>query len=185
MSEAETSLAGNLLVAGPTLLDPNFVRTVVLLLEHGAQGAVGVVLNRPTEEPVADHLPEWAGHVTAPPVVFIGGPVMNEVAVGVAERDPGLEEDWTPVVGAAGTVDLGVGPDLVDNLGRVRVFSGYAGWDEGQLELELALGSWFVVPAELSDVFTETPQGLWREVLARQPGRLALFASFPNDLRSN
>jgi putative transcriptional regulator len=185
MGDEATSLAGSLLVAGPTLLDPNFVRTVVLLLEHGEQGSVGVVLNRPTEEPVTDHLPEWAGHVTAPPVVFVGGPVMNEVAVGVAERGPDPDEEWAPVVGSAGTVDLGVGPDLVDDLGRVRVFSGYAGWDEGQLELELALGSWFVVPAELSDVFTDTPQGLWREVLARQPGRLALFASFPNDLRSN
>jgi putative transcriptional regulator len=185
MGDEATSLAGSLLVAGPTLLDPNFVRTVVLLLEHGEQGSVGVVLNRPTEEPVADHLPEWAGHVTAPPVVFVGGPVMNEVAVGVAERGPDPDEEWAPVVGSAGTVDLGVGPDQVDDLGRVRVFSGYAGWDEGQLELELAHGSWFVVPAELSDVFTDTPQGLWREVLARQPGRLALFASFPNDLRSN
>jgi putative transcriptional regulator len=185
MSDPAPSLAGSLLIAGPTLLDPNFVRTVVLLLEHGPQGAVGVVLNRPTEEPVADHLPAWAGHVTDPPVVFVGGPVMNEVAVGVAERGPGEDEEWAPVVGEAGTVDLGGEPDLVDDLGRVRVFSGYAGWDEGQLDLELALGSWFVVPADLSDVFTGSPEGLWREVLARQPGRLALFASFPNDLRSN
>ncbi len=185
MGDEAPSLAGNLLVATPGLLDANFVRTVVLLLEHGSEGSVGVVLNRPTEERIGDHLPEWEPHVAAPPVVFVGGPVMNEMAVGVGERGPGLDEAWEPVVGSVGAVDLAAGPEAATELGRVRVFSGYAGWDGNQLELELALASWFVVPAEVSDVFTAAPEQLWREVLARQPGRLALFANFPDDLRSN
>lgn len=185
MGDEAASLAGSLLVATPGLLDPNFVRTVVLLLEHGPEGTVGVVLNRPSEVPVAEHLPEWEGYLTEPAVVFVGGPVMNEVAVGVGERGAGLDEEWTPVVGSVGPVDLGSGPEGVEDLGRVRVYSGYAGWDGSQLELELAVGSWFVVPAEVSDVFTDRPDGLWREVLGRQPGRLALFANFPDDLRTN
>ncbi|HSM43715.1 MAG TPA: YqgE/AlgH family protein, partial [Acidimicrobiia bacterium] len=69
------SLAGNLLVATPILIDPNFYRTVILLLQHDEDGCVGVVLNRPTEEPVAEHLPEWAEHVPEPYTVFYGGPV--------------------------------------------------------------------------------------------------------------
>lgn len=185
MDEEAPSLAGHLLVATPGLLDPNFVRTVVLLLEHGADGSVGVVLNRPTEEPVASHLPQWEPYTVEPSVVFVGGPVMNEVAVGVGERDLAGDDDWQPVVGSVGVVDLGGDPALVPGVGRIRAFSGYSGWEGGQLELELAIVSWFVVPAEADDVFAAEPRLLWRQVLQRQPGRLALFANFPEELRSN
>jgi putative transcriptional regulator len=184
MSDRVASLAGTLLVAAPGLLDSNFHRTVVLLLEHGPDGSVGVVLNRPTEEPVSSHLPGWDLYVASPPVVFVGGPVLNDVAVGVGERGLG-DDEWLPALGSIGTIDLGSDPSDVPNLGRVRVFSGYSGWEGSQLELELAIASWFVVSAEEADVFTDEPEGLWRRVLKRQPNRLALFANFPEDLRSN
>jgi putative transcriptional regulator len=111
-------------------------------------------------------------------VVFVGGPVSNEIAVGLAAA-PG-ESDADPVE----LVDLGVDPEA-GAVARLRVFSGYSGWSAAQLELELAIGSWFVVDADLDDLFTSSPADLWRRVLRRQPGRLAFYAHFPEDLASN
>lgn len=178
------SLAGQLLVASPALLDPNFYRTVVYIAEHGDAGALGLVLNRPTDAPVADHLPEWAKVVSAPPVVFVGGPVSNEIAVGLARAPDTPPESWQPIEGS-GLVDLSAGPDTLGGVDALRVFSGYSGWMEQQLELELATDSWFVVPALPSDLFSEHPMSLWHDVLARQPGRLAFYAGFPEDPRTN
>jgi putative transcriptional regulator len=169
------SLAGNLLVASPLLLDPNFVRTVIYLLHHDAEGAVGVVLNRPSHEPVTAHLPAWSGSLVDPAVVFVGGPVEPAVAIGLS-AEPGSGEP-TPVPGIS-LVDLSGSPGLLD---RVRVFSGYAGWGAGQLEGELEEGSWVVVGAEPGDPFSDDPTSLWRRVLHRQGGRLALLSLMPLD----
>jgi putative transcriptional regulator len=179
------SLAGRLLVATPHIFDPNFSRAVVLVLDHGPDGALGIVLNQPTIELVADHLPQWAGGVTEPAVVFIGGPVANEIAVGIVEDPVPPPEGFIPVLGAVGPFDLGLDPASIVATGRLRVFSGYAGWSAAQLEGELASGGWFVADADPDDVFTIAPDGLWSRVMARQPGRLAFYASFPADLRSN
>ncbi|MFO7548998.1 MAG: YqgE/AlgH family protein [Acidimicrobiia bacterium] len=173
------SLAGSLLVASPLLLDPNFVRAVIYLLHHDDEGAVGVVLNRPSEEPVTAHLPAWSGALVDPAVVFVGGPVEPAVAIGLT-AEPGSGEP-TPVPGIA-LVDLSGSPGLLD---RVRVFSGYAGWGAGQLEGELEEGSWIVVDAEPADPFSTDPAGLWRWVLRRQGGRLALVSLMPPDPSMN
>ncbi|HKX75980.1 MAG TPA: YqgE/AlgH family protein [Acidimicrobiia bacterium] len=170
-------VAGQLLVASPLLLDPNFFRSVVLILQHDEDGAVGVVLNRPSTEPVVDHLPEWAPRLEGDGVVFLGGPVEPEVAIGVVRTTrPGQP---TPVA-EVGMVDLGDDPAAA-NSGPIRVYSGYAGWGSGQLEAELAEGAWVVVSAQAEDVFTPDPSRLWSEVLRRQRGSLALLASFPPD----
>jgi putative transcriptional regulator len=185
-SDAETGLiAGRLLVATPLLLDPNFYRTVILVAEHSPEGALGVVLNRPTEEPVRDHLPEWAPHLSEPPVVFVGGPVANEVAVGMV-HEPAIEPpEWETRLPGVGLIDLAAQPEAFGSVSRARVFSGYSGWIAGQLDAELLTDSWVVVDATVDDVFTAHPAGLWRDVLQRQPGRLALYGWFPDDLRSN
>lgn len=173
----EESVAGSLLVASPLLIDPNFQRTVILVLQHDSEGAVGVVLNRPSGEDVASHLPEWAFRLEDPAVVFQGGPVDPSVAIGVVKAMSATEP--TAVIGV-GMVDLAEDPAAVV-AGPVRVFSGYSGWGGGQLEAELEEGAWIVVPATANDVFTETPETLWGEVLRRQGGSLALIASFPSD----
>ena len=174
------SFSGKLLVANPLLEDPNFHRTVVLLFEHGEEGAFGTVLNRPSDEAAPDHLPAWTSLIADPPVVFVGGPVRNEIAVGVGEWAEGESPEDTSVFATVGLIDLTDPPDEERAPSRVRVFSGYSGWDGGQLEVELAVDSWFVVDPIVEDVFGD-PADLWSRVLERQPGRLSLYAAFPED----
>src|SRR4051812_281631 len=126
----DESLQGRLLVATPALGDPNFDRTVVLLLEHNLEGALGLVLNRPSDTEVGDPLPDWARVAAAPAVVFVGGPVQPGAAIGLA-RSPVEDavEGWVPLFDRLGTVDLSRPPDTLDvPVDDVRVFVGYAGW---------------------------------------------------------
>ena len=178
-----TPAAGRLLVATPILGDPNFDRTVVLLLEHGEEGALGLVLNRPTATGVTAPFPGWLDRVAAPPVLFAGGPVAPAAAIGLARAGAdGQAEGWAPLLGRLGTVDLAREPaELPVALEAVRVFAGYAGWGAGQLEGEIGAGAWFVVDSQPGDAFTPVPARLWRDVLRRQRGRLALFAHAPTD----
>lgn len=183
IGQVESSLTGRLLVATPSLTDPNFARTVVLLLAHGDQGAFGLVLNRPRDDAhVADHLPVWSEHVAAPAVLFSGGPVEPSAAIGLASI-PGETfpaDGWTEVIPQVGIVNLEEPPfDITTTLDHVRLFTGYAGWGAGQLENEVKEEAWFVVEPEVSDPFTEAPAELWRTVLRRQHGRLAMFAYYP------
>lgn len=178
-------VGGKLLVATPLLVDPNFFRSVVYILEHSADGAIGVVLNRATDEPVSVHLPGWAPLLSAPDVVFVGGPVSNEVAVGVVRAPHRPPEDWQPTQHGIGLVDLAGDAAAIAPVSAARVYSGYAGWVAGQLEAELTTGSWIVAAAHPEDVFTEAPDDLWRTVLKRQRDNRSLYASFPDNLRSN
>jgi putative transcriptional regulator len=184
-----SSLKGQLLVATPLLGDPNFERAVILLIEHTEDGAVGVVLNRPSASHFVDPLPDWYGFAAYPPVVFVGGPVGHGAAIGLARaRHPDFDagDGWNQVVGSVGTVDLTLDPDDVPvGIEEVRVFSGYAGWGSTQLEDEIDSGAWFVIDAEPDDALSTNPDGLWRSVLRRQPTRLALFANFPSDPTAN
>ncbi len=181
-------LTGQLLVATPSLRDPTFHRTVVLLLDHGDDGGLGVVLNRPLEVAVSAVLPPWQPHATAPAVLFQGGPVALDSALGLVgvpgdtREPPGVRR----INGSVGLVDLDVEPaDVVPELSGLRVFAGYAGWSTGQLEREVEEGSWYVVDSEPRDAFTDQPEQLWRTVLRRQPGDLALVAAFPEDPELN
>jgi putative transcriptional regulator len=169
------SLKGSLLVATPALVDPNFRRTVVLVAEHGEAGAMGVVLNRPSETAVAEAIPELVSFAGDEEPVFVGGPVAVDSLLALAEvEEP--DETLELVVGAVGFVqDLEV-PSL-----RGRVFVGYAGWSPGQIEAELDEDSWIVVPAHPDDVFSDDPDELWSSVLRRQGGPLALLSSMPPD----
>jgi putative transcriptional regulator len=175
------SLRGRLLVATPRLGDENFERTVVLLLEHGPAGALGVVLNRPSGLEVAEPLPGWSPLAAEPPVVFVGGPVSPGVVIGLAHSDAEVA-GWQAVIGPLGTVDLNLDPaDVTPAVDRVRAFAGYAGWSGGQLEGEIEDGAWFVVDAHPDDALDTEPDDLWRRVLRRQPGRVSWFANHPLD----
>lgn len=167
------------------LLDPNFVRTVVLMLEHSEEGAVGVVLNRPSPLTAAESLAAWESVCAEPPVVFIGGPVQPGGVIGLAEvsaHPSAPTEGVTMLWPGLGTVDLDGDPALLaPPIGRVRCFAGYSGWGPLQLEGELATGSWFVVDALPGDLWTSQPDRLWSQVLRRQPGHIAQYAHCPPD----
>lgn len=174
-------VGGRLLVAAPQLEDPNFTRTVVLVLEHDEPGAVGVVLNRPLHVEVGEILEPWAelARASPPPVVFSGGPVSPDAVIGLA-RSPSPGPQWRPVAGSVGVVDLSRPPiDQPTALDAVRLFSGYAGWGPGQLEGELEVGGWFVLDAVEDDLLSPRPERLWHDVLQRQGGRLGMLAAYP------
>lgn len=181
-------LTGQLLVATPLMNDPNFIRAVVLVLDHDEDGTLGIVVNRPTQVEVTAVLPPWSEHTVSPHVIFQGGPVALDSALGLAAVDGGEEEPlgWRRVYGGIGLVDLDAPPEiLAAELRSMRIFAGYAGWGPGQLESEIAEGAWYVVDADPADAFTEDPDDLWRRVLKRQTGELAFVATFPDDPSMN
>ncbi len=175
---------GKLLVASPNLLDPNFARAVVLLLAHSEQGALGLVLNRPTVTSVASPLPEWSDLASEPSVIFVGGPV-SEGTICLARVKPEISVPSTgylPLQGTLGTVDLESDPAFVAPcVEALRIFAGYAGWGSGQLEVEMAEGAWWAVDATDEDVFSADVKDLWKRALRRQGGRLALVSAYPLD----
>jgi putative transcriptional regulator len=176
--------AGMLLVATPVLLDPNFADTVVLLLDADEDGALGVVLNRPSPVAVAEVLGEWSAAVVEPTVLFQGGPVGTDAALAVALlRDPDdVPVGFRSVRGTLGLLDLDTPTELLaGSLAGLRIFAGYAGWAPGQLGAEVEAGSWYVVPAEALDAFRGDTEALWRDVLRRQPGELAWHSTRPAD----
>lgn len=166
-------MAGSLLVASPRLLDPNFFRTVVLVVEHNDDGALGIVLNRPTDEPVAAHLPNWASEESAEEVIYVGGPVQTDVAIALGQTELGEP------TGLNGLSMVDVSYPLLASGTRVRIYAGYSGWSAGQLEAELATGSWYLVAAHPDDPFAEGD--LWTQVLRRQRGPLSIVSTFPDD----
>lgn len=188
---------GRLLVATPVLDDPNFARTVIYVVEHHDDGALGLVLNRPSYEELDDPLDRWVEVQSSPPRVFSGGPVEPDALIAlartkhpVAPPDPAADEDddtyLAPLSGTIASADLAADPALVaGSIDGLRVFRGYAGWSPGQLELEIGTGSWLVVDSVESDIFTDEPDELWRSVLRRQPGRLGWLADAPDDLAWN
>lgn len=181
--------AGRLLVANPLLPDPNFDRTVVLLVAYNTDdGALGLVLNRPSEMEVSAPLPQWEHLAADPAVVFFGGPVEHRAVICLARSSVGLtgedtaERAWKALTSHVGTLDLDSDPgELSDQFSEVRVFAGYAGWGVGQLETELEAGAWWIVDAEPDDPFYDEPDELWKQVLRRQPGSLRFVAYYPDD----
>lgn len=180
---------GKLLIAEPMLGDPNFDRSVVLMVDHSSEGALGVVLNRPTELEVESVLGRWSGLAARPPVLYLGGPVEQDGVLALARRrgraggGRALDErlaGWSAVVGDVGTIDLQLDPAaLAPDLAGVRFFAGYSGWGPGQLEAELDEGAWLVVDARADDVFADHPDAMWRSVLRRQQGKVSMLANFP------
>jgi putative transcriptional regulator len=181
------SLRGRLLIAGPTLEDPNFVRTVVLVGEHNNDGALGVVLNRPSDTTVGEAVPDLEDLTGANEAVHVGGPVQPSAVLVLAEYE---EPTAAPqlVTGNVGflAIDDDDEPELNGvALNRARVFAGYAGWGPGQLESELERDDWIIVESESDDVFDEDAATLWSRVLDRQGGHLRLVARMPIDPSTN
>jgi len=176
------SLRGQLLIASPALFDPNFRRTVVLVTEHTDEGAMGLVLNRPTETAVVDGAPPLQRLVDEGALVHVGGPVEPAAVTVLAEFDD-PDEAAALVLGDIGFVradaDL---DDLPTGTRRARVFAGYCGWSPGQLEAELeGEDSWIVAPPRPDDVFADAGDDLWGDVLRRKGGQFAIVALMPFD----
>jgi putative transcriptional regulator len=174
------SLRGNLLVASPALLDPNFRRTVVLVTEHSEDGAAGLVLNRPSLVEVAAAVPQLEELVDEDEQVWVGGPVQQEAVLVLGEfLDP--DAAAVPLFESLGFPSLDEPEEIVPATTRRRVFAGYAGWGAGQLEEEIANEDWILEPAHADDAFTEEPEELWRDVLRRKGGIYELVAKMPDD----
>lgn len=169
-NDPQSSLAGQILVASRHLADPNFFRTVVLILEHG-EGALGVVLNRPTVITIADVVPAWLDMIANPSVVFHGGPVERTAAIGLARPVGPLDPEQTAVAltidepgRELGIVNLSAEPgELAEVVRDLRIYSGYAGWSPGQLESEILAGGWLVLDHEGFDPLTSDPATLWNQ----------------------
>jgi putative transcriptional regulator len=174
------SLRGQLLIASPSLIEPTFRRTVVLVGEHNEEGALGVVLNRPTPAPVEEAAPPLAGLAGEGGRLFVGGPVQPQGAVVLAQFEfP--DAAGLLVFDSVGFLIGDVDPGELVGVRRARVFAGYAGWGGGQLEAEIELSAWMLEPAQPEDVFAAQPETLWSSVLRRKGGRFAMLAMMPLD----
>ncbi|HET6465535.1 MAG TPA: YqgE/AlgH family protein [Nitrospiria bacterium] len=178
---------GVLLIAMPTLLDPNFRQTVVLLCEQGAQGAMGLVLNRPTTVPLSTIYPEAAKLYGREDSVYVGGPVQTNSLMILYQGEPistahSVSEDihLTGDLQLLQTLGRPVGPDL-----RIRFYLGYAGWASGQLEMELRAGAWRLLPCDSNTVFEEDPLRIWSRLMQTLGQEWAVYADMPPDPRLN
>ncbi|MGE0760475.1 MAG: YqgE/AlgH family protein [Pirellulaceae bacterium] len=169
-----TSLRGHCLVASPSLKDPNFYRSVVLMVQHDESGALGLILNRPTGSSIRDI---WEMVSSEPCAcdspIYLGGPVRGPLAAVHQDRD---RSDLEVVDGLYYTVDeKSLGELLQSSADTYRIFVGYAGWAPGQLESELEAGGWLTTPANRQEVFSE-PARLW-QTISRRIGREFLQAT--------
>ncbi len=178
------SLRGHLLVSAGSLYDPNFRHTVVLIGEHNEDGALGVVLNRPLDLTVAEAVPMLAELLDPGAKLFQGGPVRPQEPVLLVEADHAGILDL-PVFASVGFLVGEVPVDVRSHVRRARLFAGYAGWDAGQLEAEMAADSWIVDPARDEDVFTDEPETLWSRVLRRKGPGYELLSRMPIDPSMN
>ena len=174
------SLRGKLLIASPALADPNFERSVVLITEHGDDGAMGIVLNRPSESEVAAVIPELES-IAGPEPIFVGGPVQPEALVVLGEFSNPDKAAWI-VVAEVGLVSAQAELDeLPEAVRRGRVYAGFSGWAPGQLEDEIDEESWIIEAPLPRELFPENPDTLWSDVLERMGGEYALVARMPED----
>jgi putative transcriptional regulator len=176
------SLRGNLILAGPMLKDPNFDRTVVLITEHTEEGAMGLVLNRPSEATIGEAVPDLTWVADSGDTVYVGGPVAPNGVIVLAEwTDPAqavvlVDDDLGFVPGDAEDQDA-----LAAAIRRARVYAGHAGWGPGQLEDELAEEAWIVEAPRREELFSDDAEGLWAAVLRRMGREFALLSTMPPD----
>jgi putative transcriptional regulator len=176
------SSKGQLLIAGPRLVDANFWRSVVLVVEHSEEGAFGLVLNRPSETSVGEAVPELETLIDPDEPLFIGGPVQPSTVITVA-RFLDVEDAALAAFADIGVLGTGGPPieAMADRVVRARGFVGHSGWGPGQLEAELETGDWILEPARPEDIFSPAPRELWSDVLTRKGGSYALVARMPMD----
>jgi len=165
---------GKILVAGRELRDPHFAETVVLLLEHNAQGTLGLILNRPSDTPLSRLLELPAGG--SMPLVYQGGPVEGSGVLALVKSDTERPDSKAVLEGVYEITAPRALNDLVKaNAGpdRLRVYYGYSGWSADQLERETRSGAWHVFDATAAIVFDAHPDTLWKRQIPRADERMA------------
>lgn len=177
-TKSSTTLAGQLLLAHPSLKDPNFARTVILMSAHDPEGALGVVLNRPVERQLGELNSNYALTPLAGVPIYRGGPVETDKLILVAWQLRAEEGEFQ--------LNFGLEPDRASSLigtpgVTVRGFLGYAGWGKGQLENEMKQNTWFTAPIEQYNLGAADGVGLWRMVLGSLDPELKLLADEPED----
>ncbi|MFL2985749.1 MAG: YqgE/AlgH family protein [Candidatus Poriferisodalaceae bacterium] len=170
---------GCLLVATPQLEDPNFRRSVVLMIEHGPEGSLGVVLNRPSTESLESLLPTWLTSELSSPTVLVGGPVQPDALLALVPTSS-VVSGSSKITEQISMLDLEVDMDLTQiDINAVRFYFGYAGWSPGQLRLEIEEGAWWTFDST-PDELTCDPSECWRSVLARQRSAARLLSIYPD-----
>jgi putative transcriptional regulator len=178
------SLRGQLLISSGGLYDPNFRHTVVLIGEHNADGALGVVLNRALDVTVEESVPPLSNLVPPGGLLYQGGPVQPRTPVLLAEV---TRPDLLDILAfdAVGFLVGEVSDDIQPTILRARVYAGYSGWGPGQLEAEMDADSWIIDPARVDDVFTDSPELLWSRVLQRKGPEFRRLSKMPYDPSMN
>lgn len=179
---------GIFLVASPALRDPNFRQAVVLLCEHGPEGALGVVVNRPTGILLSEALPQVPVLEGQRHVLFCGGPVQpNQVLllyrVNEAPQDTHHVFDGVYLGGDVSALEhLLTSPSEAE---MFRAYIGYSGWAPGQLEMEMKTGSWITLPADPATVFQKDPARVWPDIMRSLGKPYDFYAEMPFDPNLN
>jgi putative transcriptional regulator len=161
-------------------LDPNFWRTVVLIVEHSEEGALGLVLNRPSETTVGEAVSELEQLLDLDDPLYVGGPVQPSALIVLAEFNTPAEAALIAFEDV-GVLANGAHEQAASSVRRGRAFVGHAGWGPGQLDDEVERGDWILEPARREDAFSGAPLDLWSSVLTRKGGSYALVARMPPD----
>jgi putative transcriptional regulator len=186
-SVASETTAGKLLIATPAIGEGDFEQSIIYMLHHDVDGALGVIINRPSELLVEELLPRWVDIATAPALIFSGGPVETNGFIGVA-RAVGAQPEGVVEIPETDVVTVDLEDDAAfaaAHIDRLRIFRGYAGWGAHQLDTELSAGAWFTVPSDPGDLWSEVPGDLYEQVLRRQSGDMRWFAIAPLDPSQN
>ena len=175
--------SGVFLVADPGIIDPNFSRTVVLLLEHDQAGSVGLIINRRTSIPLTQLLPDASDSVDPNEHLFRGGPVSRETLTFLfrSKTPPKqMKPIFQDVYGSREARVLAYRLKKSAPKESYRLYAGYAGWESGQLQEEIARGDWSVVPADAALLFERPSHQIWREMFERAQQRF-VGRSIPRD----
>jgi putative transcriptional regulator len=186
MPQAHQSLQGQLILDGGKLHGSFFHRSVVLICQHDAEGAFGLILNRATDNKVGQTLVANLPESIKEQFLFIGGPVQPK-ALSFLHSD-----EYLPGANVMANLNLGHSIDALMDLSesysgkqKLRLFAGYAGWSPGQLDNEMARQDWLVHPASLELVFHAEPDQLWRSIMRQKDAKCRLLADSPDDLSWN
>lgn len=161
---------GRFLVANRSLRDPTFAETVILLVDYDDDGALGVVVNRPTDVPLVAALPDVKELNKRKDLVFLGGPVARDRMVILLRARAAPPQSILVFDQVYATGSLSAVRQSLDHGGALRAYAGYAGWAPGQLDAEVARGDWLIGPADSKAIFEDSPSSLWSRLIERFAG---------------